>query len=276
MMAPPKHSNQLILSYPADHVLLLTLNRPDALNAISPQLTDELHAVLNWFEDEPSLWVIIITGSGRLFCAGADLKDWDKTQQSGDSDEQSRLEKFAPGFAAISRRDMVKPIIAAVNGGAYGGGMELILNCDLVVAEESAKFALPEVKRGVLAVQGGIPRLAKIAGHQRASEMLLLGQTITAKDAYERFGFVNRIVPLAQVIPTALELAKAIVQNSPDSIQSTKRGLLMSNNYGAQETVARHNRSAESTRVYKGDNIKEGLRAFNEKRAPKWSNPAKL
>ncbi|KAL1716393.1 ClpP/crotonase-like domain-containing protein [Schizophyllum commune] len=276
MVAIPNHSSQLLVSLPADHVLLLTLNRPRSLNAMTPEMTEDLNRILDWFEEEEELWVVVFTGSGRIFCAGADLIAWDKHQQDGDSSEQARLASDKHGFGSISRRQSRKPMIAAVNGGAYGGGTEIALNCDLVVASQGAKFALPEVKRGVIAAAGGIPRLAHLAGHQLASELLLLGRTITAEDARARFGFVNEVVPASEVVSTAVQLAKELTQNSPDAVQSTKRGLLMAQNLGAEEAYNQHVWAPETTRVFKDENIKEGLRAFAEKRSPKWGNPAKL
>ncbi|KAH0825966.1 ClpP/crotonase-like domain-containing protein [Lanmaoa asiatica] len=170
----PSHSDELKVSFPQEHVLLLTLNRPRYLNAVSPRLHNDLTSVLRWFDEEPSLWyvplqrrlsghprvlprVVIVTGQGRAFCAGADLKAWYENQMNGQSTEQESTASSLYGFAAISRRHTsCKPIIAAVNGSAYGGGVELILNCDIVIASEDAVFALPEVKRGVLAAQGGM------------------------------------------------------------------------------------------------------------------------
>ena len=277
-LVPPTHSEDVLVTFPAPHVLLLTFNRPQTLNAMTPRMKDDMGRLLDWFEKEPELWVVIVTGAGRIFCAGADLKAWNTDQQSGVTDEQERTLRAHPhGFGGLSRRRSVKPIIAAVNGGAYGGGVEMVLNCDIVVASEGAKFALPEVKRGVVAIQGGIPRLAKISGHQLASEMLLLGKTITAGDARNRFGFVNEIVPAKDVLPTALSIAKQIIENSPDAVQSTKECLLIAQKgVGLHEIVEEHVKSGVSTRVYKGENIKEGLKAFTEKRSPVWKNPAKL
>ncbi|KAF5312114.1 hypothetical protein D9619_002431 [Psilocybe cf. subviscida] len=144
----------------------------------------------------------------------------------------------------------------------------MLLNCDLVVADEKAVFALPEVKRGVVAVQGGIPRLAHAAGHQRAAEMLLLGKNVSAAEARDRFGFVNILAPADSVLPTALSLAQQIIANSPDAVQSTKQALLLSQGMGHNEVVHRHVWSDTSRRVYKGRNIKEGLKAFSEVRSP--------
>ncbi|TEB18552.1 enoyl-CoA hydratase/carnithine racemase [Coprinellus micaceus] len=274
---PPHTSEQLLVSFPAEHVLLLTLNRPKQLNAMTPQMQNDLKQVLNWFEDEPSLWVAIVTGAGRVFCAGADLKAWNNDQQSGVTDEQEGVVANVFGFGSISRRQSKKPIIAAVNGGgAYGGGTEMVLNCDYVVAGDQAKFALPEVKRGVIAVQGGIPRLSQIAGHHLAAELLLLGRTITAAEAQGRYGFVNQVVPASEVIPTAIAVANEINKNSPDAVQATKRGLLLSQEYGHSQMLLAHAFASECRGVYKGDNIKEGLKAFTEKRAPRWTNPSKL
>ncbi|KAK0467584.1 enoyl-CoA hydratase/carnithine racemase [Armillaria novae-zelandiae] len=267
MALSPPHSSELILAFPSRHVLLLTLNRPNALNSVT------LCAVLDWFEREKELWVLVLTGAGRIFCAGADLKGWDNRLVRATSSDQAYISAKKYGFASISRRLTAKPIIAAVNGGAYGGGMEILLNCDLVVADENAKFGFPEVRRGVAAIQGGIPRVTQIAGHQRASEMLLLGKTITAKDAYQKFGFINTLVPSSSVLPTALEYAKEMVEKcSPDAVQTTKRALILAED--SNRSVLEAVWSAESNRMFlEGANLKEGLRAFVEKRIPVWKNP---
>ncbi|KAI6106688.1 ClpP/crotonase-like domain-containing protein, partial [Pisolithus thermaeus] len=271
-------SSSLRVSVPQQHTLLLTLNRPSQRNAITPDLAREIAHVLNWFDNEPSLWVVVLTGEGDTFCAGADLKSWHASQSSGTVTEQQDFASSLHGFASISRRrTSLKPIIAAVNGPAYGGGVEIILNCDLVVASTDAVFALPEVKRGVVAAQGGIPRLARVAGHQLASEMLLLGNTITALEARDKYRFINIITSATEVLPTALALAHTITSNSPDAVQSTKEGLLIAQRIGnVDEAVVSHALSGASGRVWNGRNVKEGLDAFVEKRSPKWTNPAKL
>ncbi|KAG8793520.1 hypothetical protein FRC12_002480 [Ceratobasidium sp. 428] len=250
------------------------MNRPKSLNAMTQEMRDDIGRVMDWFEYENSLWVIIITGTGRAFCAGMDLKSWLQNQSSGERGEAEAMAKDTTGFASLARRRCVKPIIAAVNGLAMGGGVEILLNCDLVVASRDAKLALPEVKRGVVAAAGGIPRLQRIAGHQLASELLLTGRTITAEEAHTRYRFVTRVVPPSQVLSTAIELANEIVANSPDAVWSTKKALLEGQQYASlEEAVIKHNLSEESKSVYQGDNIREGLLAFNEKRKPKWTNP---
>jgi len=277
-LQPPSHSDEIKTAFPQEHVMLLTLNRPKALNAVSPAMQGDIERLLDWFDNEPSLWVVIINGEGRIFCAGADLIAWHKRRSSNEADSASDFIDDKHGFAGISRRATSgKPIIAAVHGGAYGGGTELVLNCDLVVASDDAVFALPEVKRGVVAIAGGMPRLARIAGHQLASEMLLLGKPIKASDAASRFGFVNKVVPKSELLPTALALAAEITSNSPDAVQSTKRALLLTNQRAhVEDVVEAHVRSKEGKEHIAGDNIKEGLKAFSEKRKPVWSNPAKL
>ncbi|KAK7686660.1 hypothetical protein QCA50_010260 [Cerrena zonata] len=275
---PPPYSEEIQVVFPREHVMILAFNRPKALNAMTPTMADDIKRILDWFDEEPSLWVAIITGQGRVFCAGADLVAWNQRANAGVAESPETLINDVNGFGSISRRSSSpKPIIAAVNGGAYGGGVEIILNCDIVIASEDAVFALPEVKRGVVAIQGGMPRLVRIAGHQLASEMLLLGRTVSAQEAFSRFGFVNKVVPKNQVLATALEFAREINQNSPDSVQSTKRALILANQKTTlEDAVAAHVLSKESRRAQGGENIKEGLTAFVERRKPKWTNPAKL
>ncbi|KAJ3739641.1 enoyl-CoA hydratase [Lentinula detonsa] len=276
LYSPPPHSEQLLVSFPAEHVMMLTLNRPQSRNAMTLQMQKDLETLLDWFSEESALWVVILTGAGKLFCAGADLIEWNKDQQSGKSEEQERVASNRYGFGSISRRQLIKPIIAAVNGGAYGGGTEIVLNCDIVVAGEDAKFALPEVKRGVVAAAGGIPRISQISGHHFAAEMLLTGKVVSAIDAHVRFHFVNVVVPPSEVVSEAIRVAKSIVANSPDAVQCTKEALLLSQSYNLEEAFMRSTFSSKSSRVYKGENIKEGLKAFTEKRSPAWKSPAKL
>ncbi|KAG8686103.1 hypothetical protein FRC08_012744 [Ceratobasidium sp. 394] len=267
---PPEHRPHVILSYPGKHILQLTLNRPKALNAMTQELRNDIEKIMDWFESENSLWVLILTGTGRAFCAGMDLKNWLRDQNNGERGEAETMANDTTGFASLGCRRCVKPIIAAVNGIAMGGGVEILLNCDLVVASRDAKFGLPEVKRGVVAAAGGIPRLQRIAGHQLASELLLTGRTITAEEAHTRYRFVTTVVPPSQVLSTAIGLAKEIIANSPDAVWSTKMALLEGQKYASlEEAVIKHNLSEVSKKVYQGDNIREGLLAFNEKRKPK-------
>ncbi|CAO1619487.1 unnamed protein product [Parajaminaea phylloscopi] len=263
------------------------------MNSMTDALEGDLRRVLTWFEANPSLWVLVVSGSGKAFCAGQDLKEWlskpklapNKHRKFGHiqhaSDNQDMLQKIKTrgGFGALSTRASPKPIIAAVDGLAMGGGMEIVVNMDIVVASSRARFALPEVCRGVVAAQGGIPRLLSIAGPQLAAELLLTGRAITAQEANQRFGFVNKVVEVAssespeagqrKVLEEALRYAESIVANSPDAVQVTKRGLSRARQDIDDSTLANAGSTA-SRALYAGKNIKEGLLAFKEKRQPKW------
>ncbi len=206
---PPPQTNLSVLTFPAPHILLVTLSRPKALNCINSAGHHELHAVWNWLDSEPELRVGIITGEGRAFCAGADLKgcpnlpprsihtpmadrfspiEWSTTASSS----SSRAPLPPSGFGGLSRRVGKKPVIAAVNGICFGGGCEMVVNCDIVLAAPSARIGLPEVKRGVVALAGALPRLSRIVGRMRAMEMALTGREISAGEARE-WGFCNGV-----------------------------------------------------------------------------------
>lgn len=175
------------------------------------------------------------------------------------------------GFGALSRRTGLKPVIAAVNGLAYGGGTEIIVNCDLIVASSKATFALPEVKRGVVAIAGALPRLARTVGRPRAMEMALTGRTVSAKEARE-WGLINQVVGdrEGEVVEAAVGYAKMIAANSPDAVIISREGIKMGwESVGAEEGSRLLVENWQS-RLTAGENIKEGLRAFVEKRKPEW------
>ncbi|KAF9654148.1 enoyl-CoA hydratase/carnithine racemase [Thelephora ganbajun] len=277
---PFKLSNQIQASHAAPHVLLILLNRPEAMNAMSREMEASLTLLLNWFQDNDDYWVAVLSGNGKIFCAGADLVDWLKRDYTGVgtqvTNDPEKLTSMSHGFGSVSRRHTLnKPIIAAVNGGAFGGGTEMVLNCDIVIAEENAKFALPEVKRGVIAAAGGIPRLLRVSGYQLAAEVLLSGRNVTAVEARDRFRFVNEVVPRGKALGAAIAWALKICENSPDAVQATKHGLMLGLlRGGADEAFTSHAWSEASKKVWVGENIKEGLRAFVEKRKPAWGNPS--
>ena len=264
---PPPKTTFTLLSFPTPHVLLVTLNRPEKLNCINNAGHWELHHIWEWLDQEPSLRVGIVTGSGRAFCAGADLKEWLSSTKSSSSTTAS----FPPsGFGGLSRRRGKKPIIAAVNGLAHGGGCEMIINCDIVLASSSAQFALPEVKRGVAAIAGALPRLTRIVGRQRAMQMALTGREITAQQA-EQWGLVNAVVEVeGRVVAKAVEWAKEIAGNSPDSIVVSKEGIKLGwEGIGVEEAT---DKLVQGTwrKVEHGENLREGIQSFVEKRRPKW------
>lgn len=181
------------------------------------------------------------------------------------------------GFGALSRRSGLKPVIAAVNGLAYGGGSEIIINCDIVLAAEKATFGLPEVKRGVVALAGALPRLVRTIGRPRAMEMALTGRVISAEEA-DKWGLINRIVKDTEeggVVGQAIEMAKQIAANSPDATIVSREGVKMGwESVGAEEGT-RVWQELWYSRLMKGDNMREGVRAFVEKRKPNWT-PSKL
>ncbi|RDW58108.1 enoyl-CoA hydratase racemase [Coleophoma cylindrospora] len=271
--SPPPVPN-VLLSYPSPQVLLITLNRPKDLNCINTPMHLGLDALYKWLDAEPSLRCAVLTGTGRAFCAGADLKEWDSANNRPDtlpSTPEAAQDRSLPasGFGGLSRRGGKKPVICAVNGICFGGGCEMIVNSDMVIADQRAVFGLPEVKIGVVALAGALTRLVRTVGRQRAMEMALTGRPLDSAEA-ERWGLVNRIVPDGQCVAEAVKSAEAIAANSPDSVIVTREGIKMGwEGVGAEEGTRL---LAENwyARMDKGENMREGVRSFVEKRKPKW------
>ena len=253
----------LSLETPAEHVLRVTLNRPEVLNAINTQMGRDLFDVWTRLIVEPGdVRCVILTGSGeRAFCAGGDLKERD-----GMSDEAWRTqhELFERTFLALL--DVPVPVIAAVNGHAYGGGCETVLGCDFVYAARPARFALSETRLGIMPGGGGTQTLARAVGERRAKELIFSARPFTAEQA-ERWGMVNEVVDDAAALrEAALEAARAIVANAPLSVRQAKKsihlGLQTDLHTGYRFEIEAYNRL-----VVTEDRL-EGVRAFNEKRAP--------
>lgn len=260
-----------LVTFPKPHVLLVTLNRPKAFNALQRATHPQLAALWDWYDAEPSLRCAVITGTGKAFCAGADLKEWNG-QTAARTDDERDPTWATTGFGALSNRRGKKPVIAAVNGLCLGGGMEMVLAVDMILAAETAKFGLPEVKRGVVAVAGALPRLTRIVGRQRASEMALLGRMYTAQEM-SAWGVVNQVVAQGKsVVDEALRWAVEMADNSPDSVIVSRAGLL-----GGWDPVD-PTRSTQDVAegIYKsmegGENQKEGIESFVEKRLPVWKD----
>lgn len=264
---PPPTPTFLKLSFPAPRVLLIRMDRPEALNAMSTAGQWEMHSIWAWLDAEPALSVAVITGTGRAFSAGADLKEWNGSM-AADADPSKRMGN-KPAFTPLSRRLGKKPVVAAVNGLAMGGGCEFVVNCDLVVASEDAVFGLPEVKRGVAPIGGALPRLIRTVGLQRASEFALLGEPISARKAYE-WGIVNRVVKQDEVVGEAVRLAAKMAENSPDAIICTRAGLREGWETASVERAVELVLDREWAELQRGENIQEGLKAFSEKRKPVW------
>uniref|UniRef100_L2FS75 Enoyl-hydratase n=1 Tax=Colletotrichum fructicola (strain Nara gc5) TaxID=1213859 RepID=L2FS75_COLFN len=263
----PPPATPTFLSYPAPRVLLVRMDRPKDLNAMSTAAQWEMDSVWKWLDQEPKLSVAIITGTGRAFSAGADLKEWNNSM-ADDADPSKRMGN-APAFKPLSRRLGKKPVIAAVNGLAMGGGCEFVVNCDLVVAADDAYFGLPEVKRGIAAIGGALPRLIRTIGLQRASEFALTGRNVSAQEM-EQWGIVNKVVPKDKVVEEAVRYAQMIAVNSPDAIICTRAGLRQGWETAAVERAVEWTLEKEFAELQKGENILEGLKAFSEKREPRW------
>lgn len=246
-------------------VMTVTLNRPEARNALSQDANHELGAVFDRFEREPDIWIAIVTGAGdKAFCAGADLK--------GGMD-RSRPTVPPSGFGGlVARFNRVKPVIAAVNGQAMGGGFELALACDVIVAADSATFGLTEPRVGLAALGGGIQRLIREAGSKRAMGMLLTGRRIGAAEARD-LGLVNEVVPGEDLLAATRRWAEEILLCSPNSLIATKA---VANAFEGRSIAASMGDMFEVPEVralLTGPDAREGPKAFAEKRPPAWSNP---
>jgi crotonobetainyl-CoA hydratase len=243
-------------------ILTVTLNRPERLNALHPPANSELGEIFDEFADDPELWVAIITGEGRGFCAGNDLKFQAEGKMKG-------VEVPTRGFGGLTARyDCDKPVIAAVNGVAMGGGFEIALACDLIIASEDAQFALPEPRVGLAALAGGIHRLPRQIGMKHAMGMMLTGRRVSAQEGHE-LGFVNQVVPAAELMATARHWAEQICECAPLSVRASKQAAMQGMAYGTIEAAmdAKYDGIRE---MVKSDDFIEGPRAFAEKRKPAW------
>jgi crotonobetainyl-CoA hydratase len=248
-----------------DGVAIVTLNRPRAINAVNADLSAAVGAALEELDADGDLRLGIITGAGRAFCAGADLKALNagQTLTAPGHDDW--------GFAGLVEHYVSKPLIAAVNGLAFGGGCEIMLACDLAVLSEDATLGLPEVKRGLIAGAGGLIHLPRQLPIKLAMEAALTGEPITAEVAL-RWGLVNRVVPADQVMSTALELARVVGENAPLALQSSKLVIHHAAGLSAdwnQAVWALQNE--EIRRLITSDDVAEGTTAFAEKRPPAWT-----
>ncbi|MEV5506789.1 crotonase/enoyl-CoA hydratase family protein [Streptomyces orinoci] len=239
-------------------VLVVTIDRPRARNAVNAEVAEGIAAAVDLLESEPGLRVGVLTGAGGTFCAGMDLKAAARGEQ---------MTVSGRGFAGLTEARAAKPLIAAVEGYALGGGFELALACDLVVAAEGARFALPEVKRGLIAGGGGVVRLPKRIPYHLAMELLLTGRTVTAERARE-LGVVNHLTPDGQALHTALELAEEIAANAPLALAAVKRVVQLAD--GIPESEAFVVQAAENGALLRSADFAEEIRAFAEKRAPEW------
>lgn len=247
-----------VLSSVDNGVMTVTINRPDAKNAVNRQVAEQMAQVMDRLDEDDTIRIAILTGADGTFCSGMDLKAFVKG-------ETPMVE--GRGFAGICERPPSKPLIAAVEGYALAGGFELMISCDLVVAADNAKFGIPEAKRGLMAGAGGLVRLPRQIAPRIAMELALTGAFISAQRAYE-LGLINRVVAPGEALAGARELAAAIAANGPLAVVGSKRVIVESQDWPSDEMFARQAPIMQP--VFTSEDAIEGATAFAEKRVPKW------
>ena len=246
-----------VLTEVEDGVLIVTMNRPEAKNAMSKALAEGISAAMDRLEAEDGLRCAILTGAGGTFCSGMDLKGFLRG-------ERPSIE--GRGFGGLTEWTPKKPVIAAVDGYALAGGMELALSCDLIVASATSKFGIPEAKRGLAAAAGGLIKLPRQIPPRIAMELALTGDFIDAQRAYE-LGFVNRVVD-GPALPAAKELARKIAENGPLALIASKAIVRESHSWTDEEMW--HKQASHIAPVFVSADAREGSLAFAEKRKPNW------
>jgi enoyl-CoA hydratase len=248
-----------VLTAVDDGILVVTINRPQARNAMTKAAAEGIAAAMDRLESESALRVAILTGAGSTFCSGMDLKGFLRGE---------RPEVDGRGFGALSQWTPSKPVIAAVEGFALAGGMELALACDLIVAGRTAQFGIPEAKRGLAAAAGGLIKLPRQIPARIAMELALTGDFITAERAYE-LGFVNRVTD-GPALDAAKELAGRIGENGPLAVAASKRLIRESYLWSEEEMWDRQAKIIDP--VFNSNDAREGSTAFAEKRKPNWTS----
>lgn len=242
----------------ADGVLTITIDRPEARNAVNGAVAEAIAAALDRLDAEDDLRIGIVTGAGGTFCAGMDLKAFVTGERPWAGDR---------GFAGITQRAAEKPLIAAVEGFALAGGFEIALSCDLIVASREARFGIPEVKRGLVAAAGGLFRLPQRIPYHLAMELALTGDPIGAERAAE-IGIVNRLVEPGAALAAAQELAGQIVRNAPLALAASKSVVQRAREWTEAEAWDQQGKIAGG--VFGSEDAQEGAKAFAEKREPEW------
>jgi enoyl-CoA hydratase/carnithine racemase len=243
------------------HIAIMAFNRPQAMNALSTQTAREILAALEEMEQDDEVFAAVFTAEGdRAFCVGADLKER-KTMTREEMKKQRAL--FVRAFTAVA--EFPKPLVAAVNGFALGGGCEFALGCDFIIASENASFGLPEVGLAIIPGGGGTQLLPRVIGRNRAKELIFTGRRISAREAFE-LGLVNHVVPADQLMEKTMDIMREITKNGPIALQQAKRAI----NLGVELEL--HTALALEAECYNvcltTEDRDEGLRAFNEKRKP--------
>ena len=251
---------ELILTETHGQVGLITINRPQVMNALNNQLMRELMDALEAFDENDGIGAMVITGNEKAFAAGADIKEMaDRTI------EQMMDRDHVAVFGRI--RTIRKPVIAAVSGWALGGGCEIALSCDMIVASESAKFGLPEVTIGVIPGAGGTQRLVRAVGKAIAMEMILNNRTLSAQEALQ-FGLLNQVVPVSDFLNEALKLAEEIAARAPLAMRAAKK--MINQSYERFLSDGLEQEKQVFYNLFGSEDQKEGMQAFIEKRKPEW------
>jgi crotonobetainyl-CoA hydratase len=249
-----------------EHLTLVTINRPEVMNSLHPPACQELDEAFNDFSSDPDAWVAILTGAGdKAFCAGNDLK-WQA--QHGADAMRKGLDSLKGGFGGITRRfDCFKPIVAAVNGLALGGGFEIALACDVITVVEHAIFGLPEPRVGLMAGAGGVHRLPRQIPYHLAMGLILTGRQITAQEA-QRLGVVNDVVPLKDLMATAERWAADILACASLAVRASKEAALQGMGHTLEEAILKMFPGMGA--LVRSEDFVEGPKAFAEKRKPQW------
>ena len=250
--------DKAVLTEVRGRVLLVTINRPDQRNAVNAAVAEGIAAALDQLDAEPELSLGVLTGAGKGFSAGMDLKAFVTGERPYAGDR---------GFAGITQRAADKPLIAAIEGFAVAGGLEVALSCDLIVAARGARLGIPEVKRSLVAAGGALLRLPRILPRTVAMELALTGEPIDAERAHE-LGLVNRLAEPGEALTVALELAETIASNGPLALAATKRIMTEAVDWPDSEFFARQGEITAP--VMSSEDAREGATAFAEKRAPVW------
>ncbi|KAF2968985.1 hypothetical protein GQX73_g4584 [Xylaria multiplex] len=265
IQVPYPHVEQCIISFPRKHILLVTINRPQFMNCLPVETTIELGALWKWYDSEPELRAAVFTGAGeRAFCAGMDLKQRLDILNTNDVAH----EYPQGGFGGMTNRTGKKPIIIACNGHAHGGGMEIVLNADVIFASPNADFRLPEVLRGVSALAGALPRCMVLFGNHRTMDLVLTGRTLTLKEAVE-WGLVKEVVAQEKLLERAIDYADEIAALCPDSVIISRLAAREAWETGISRATMR-GQELWAEKMLKSKNAAEGLAAYREKRTPKW------
>ena len=262
--------NEATIYEKKDHLAILTLNRPEAMNAMNAQMRKELGDALVDFRDDNDAWVLVVTGAGdRAFCAGMDLKEMASNLAANANipaggRRATEVAEPVPSLMA-GNIEIWKPIIAAINGVAVGGGLETALACDLRIAADTARMGLSEPKRGIIPGGGGLARLPRLISLGASMEILLTGDLISAQEAY-RIGLVNQVVPASELMTATKKMAERLMESAPLALRAIKETVMKTRHMSLEEALP----ARFGPNVMASEDAREGTAAFGQKRKPAW------